>query len=49
MKALVVYGTKSGCTTGIAERIGQTLEAQGHAVDVCAPEAAGAASEATMR
>ncbi len=31
---LVVYGTKSGCTAGIAERIGETLAARGATVDV---------------
>ena len=29
MKALVVYGTKSGCTAGIAEKIGEALSARG--------------------
>lgn len=31
---LVVYGTKTGCTAGIAERIGQVLAASGATVDV---------------
>ena len=31
---LVVYGTKSGCTAGIAERIGATLSAAGVTADV---------------
>lgn len=31
---LVVYGTKTGCTAGIAERIGQTLAELGAEVDV---------------
>ncbi len=34
MKALVVYGTKSGCTEGIAKRIAETLAAAGATVDV---------------
>ncbi len=34
MKALVVYGTKSGCTEGIAKKIGETLAAAGATVDV---------------
>jgi len=34
MKTLVVYGTKSGCTTGIAQRIGETLARGGSLVDV---------------
>lgn len=41
MKALVVYGTKSGCTTGVAEEIGATLAEQGLTVDLCAAEDAG--------
>jgi menaquinone-dependent protoporphyrinogen oxidase len=41
MKALVVYGTKSGCTTGIAEKIGATLAESGMAVDVRPVETAG--------
>jgi menaquinone-dependent protoporphyrinogen oxidase len=41
MKALVVYATKSGCTTGIAEKIGETLAAKGANVDVVAAESAG--------
>lgn len=41
MKALVVYGTKSGCTTGIAERIGSTLAERGMTVDVRPVEKAG--------
>ncbi|TLM99447.1 MAG: flavodoxin [Actinobacteria bacterium] len=31
---LVVYGTKSGCTSGVAEKIGETLAAHGARVDV---------------
>ncbi|MHB1341874.1 MAG: flavodoxin domain-containing protein [Coriobacteriia bacterium] len=31
---LVVYGTKTGCTQGIAHKVGETLSAMGHAVDV---------------
>jgi menaquinone-dependent protoporphyrinogen oxidase len=41
MKALVVYGTKSGCTTGIAEQIGRTLAEGGSTVDVVPAEKAG--------
>lgn len=33
-KVLVVYGTKSGCTSGVAERIGAALAATGVSVDV---------------
>lgn len=33
-KVLVVYGTKTGCTAGIAEKIGATLAEAGVAVDV---------------
>lgn len=33
-KVLVVYGTKTGCTAGIAERIGATLVENGAEVDV---------------
>lgn len=42
MKVLVVYGTKSGCTTGVAEKIGKTLSATGATVDVVPAEKAGA-------
>ncbi len=35
-RVLVVYGTKTGCTKGIAEQIGATLSERGHAVDVVA-------------
>jgi menaquinone-dependent protoporphyrinogen oxidase len=31
---LVAYATKSGCTKGVAEKIGETLEADGFDVDV---------------
>lgn len=31
---LVVYGTKSGCTAGVAEKIGETLAQAGARVDV---------------
>jgi len=34
MRVLVVYGTKTGCTAGIAEKIGETLVAAGATVDV---------------
>lgn len=40
MKALVIYGTKSGCTQGIAEQIGTTLAGQGCEVDVFPAEKA---------
>lgn len=33
-RILVVYGTKTGCTAGIAERIGETLGESGATVDV---------------
>ena len=33
-KVLVVYGTKTGCTAGVAERIAETLSAKGATVDV---------------
>jgi len=43
--ALVIYGTKTGCTEGIAEQIGRTLTEAGVTVDVRAagdkPDAAG--------
>ena len=41
MKVLVVYGTKSGCTTGVAEQIGKTLAERGATVDVAPAEKAG--------
>lgn len=41
MKTLVVYGTKSGCTTGIAESIGATLAEGGMTVDVRPVDKAG--------
>jgi menaquinone-dependent protoporphyrinogen oxidase len=34
MKALVIYGTRWGGTTGIAEKIGDTLRKEGYIVDV---------------
>lgn len=34
MRVLVVYGTKSGCTKGVAEKIGETLGARGADVTV---------------
>lgn len=37
-KVLVVYGTKSGCTTGVAERIAARLSADGLVVDVIPAE-----------
>ena len=33
-KVLVVYGTKTGCTAGVAERIAETLSAKGATVDL---------------
>lgn len=41
MKALVVYGTGTGCTAGIAEQIGRTLSEKGASVEVVSVEAAG--------
>lgn len=41
MKVLVVYGTKSGCTAGIAEKIGETLTATGFSAEVIPAEKAG--------
>ncbi len=35
-KVLVVYGTKTGCTKGIAEKVGEVLSAAGVSVDVVA-------------
>lgn len=40
-KVLVVYATKSGCTTGIAEHIGATLVDHGATVDVVPANQAG--------
>jgi len=40
-KVLVIYGTKSGCSAGVAERIGRTLATQGIEVDVVPAEKAG--------
>lgn len=44
-RILVVYGTKSGCTAGVAERIGTALAGTGSTVDVLpaedAPDPAG--------
>jgi menaquinone-dependent protoporphyrinogen oxidase len=40
-KVLVVYGTKSGCSAGVAETIGKTLAAKGVEVDVVPAEKAG--------
>ena len=37
-RALVVYGTKSGCTRGIAEAIGEGLRSAGAEADVIAAE-----------
>lgn len=44
-KVLVVYGTKSGCSAGVAERIGKTLAAMGVEVDVVPAEKAGNPAE----
>jgi menaquinone-dependent protoporphyrinogen oxidase len=41
MKALVVYGTKTGCTEGIAEHIGERLTTAGATVDVVPADRAG--------
>lgn len=38
MKVLVVYGTKSGCTAGVAEQIGRTLAEKGLSVDVASAD-----------
>ena len=43
-KVLVVYGTGTGCTAGIAERIGATLTASGSTVEVVAAQGAPAAA-----
>ncbi len=40
-KVLVVYATKSGCTTDIAKKIGDTLAENGASVDVVPAEKAG--------
>ena len=40
MKTLVVYGTKSGCTEGIAQRIGERFAAAGSSVEVFPAEQA---------
>ncbi len=37
-KVLVVYGTKSGCTAGVAARIGETLAEEGLTVEVVPAE-----------
>ena len=44
-KVLVVYGTKSGCSAGVAERIGKTLATKGVEVDVVPAEKAGSPAE----
>lgn len=41
MRAFVAYGTRSGCTTRIAERIGETLDQVGIQADVAAAKDAG--------
>lgn len=40
-KVLVVYATKSGCTTGVAEQIGNTLASKGVEVEVVPADTAG--------
>ena len=40
-KVLVVYATKSGCSMGVAERIGSALAARGVEVDIVSAEKAG--------
>ena len=42
-KVLVVYGTNTGCTAGIAERIGKTLADKGASVEVVSAKDAPAA------
>jgi len=37
-KVLVVYGTKTGCTAGIAQRVGDTLAASGSQVRIVSAE-----------
>jgi menaquinone-dependent protoporphyrinogen oxidase len=44
-KALVVYGTKSGCSAGVAQRIGKTLAATGLEVQIAPAESAGKAAD----
>lgn len=44
-KVLVVYGTKSGCTAGVAERIAKTLADEGATVDLVAADEAGSAGD----
>lgn len=44
MRVLVVYGTKSGCTAGVAEQIGTTLTEKGASVDVASADDAGEAA-----
>ncbi len=45
MRALVVYGSRSGCTAGIAEKIGETLSARGLVVRVASVEDANGAGD----
>lgn len=40
-KVLVVYGTKTGCTSGVAERVAAGLFEKGATVDVVRPQDAG--------
>jgi menaquinone-dependent protoporphyrinogen oxidase len=44
-RVLVVYGTKSGCTAGVAQRIGRTCAASNLAVDVVPAESAGSPAD----
>lgn len=44
-RVLVVYGTKSGCTEGVAERIGRMCAARNLAVDVVPAESAGSPAD----
>ncbi len=44
-KVMVVYSTKSGCTTGVAQRIGECLANEGATVDVVSAKEAGSPSD----
>lgn len=43
-RVLVVYGTKSGCTTDVAEKIAETFAAAGSSVEIVSADKAGPAS-----